>query len=105
MPVSVGNYEVVSHVETAECSLRVIRLGADRQVELHYHERSSQIYFVLVGEVEITINRDHQRLQPQQSARVAPFIPHGVRAADGSALVLSISVPPLFPEDQHPIGH
>ncbi|MBI2916423.1 MAG: cupin domain-containing protein [Chloroflexi bacterium] len=105
MPVSVGNYEVVSHVETPECSLRVIRLGADRKVELHYHERSSQVYFVLAGEVEITINKDPRRLVPQQSARVAPFVPHGVRAADSSALVLSISVPPLSPEDQHPIGH
>jgi len=102
--VAVGNYEVVSHTETPECSLRLIRLGAGRQVELHYHERTTQIYFALMGEVEVTINREQRRLQPHHSARVPPFIPHGIRAVEATALVLSISVPPLARDDQHPVG-
>jgi len=101
---SVGDYEVVSDVETPECSLRLIRLGPSREVSVHYHEHSTQIYFGVQGQVEITVNKERRKLSPHESTRVAPFVPHGVRA-EGPALVLSISVPPLAPEDQHAIGH
>ncbi|MBI2866172.1 MAG: cupin domain-containing protein, partial [Chloroflexi bacterium] len=75
MALSAGKYEVVSRVETPECSLRLIRLGPGRQVEQHFHEHSTQVYFVLSGEVEITVGREQRRLQAQQSARVPPFMP------------------------------
>lgn len=100
---TVGRYEVVAHLATPECSLRLIRVSGSSQVEPHYHEKTTQIYVVLEGTAEITIRRRRIRLEPYQTATVAPFTAHGVSSSD-TALVLSVSVPPLDPGDQHRVG-
>jgi hypothetical protein len=71
MYMHVGDYEVISHQETPECSLRSLKLTKDKGVHLHHH---------------------HKRI-PRDAL-------HDIRT-DGEALVLSISMPPLDASDQH----
>ena len=41
------------------------------------------------------------RLRPYETVRIEKRAHHSVRAVEGSALVLSLSIPPLDREDQH----
>ena len=97
-----GNYEVLSNVETPECSLRLLRLGEAQSVQLHYHERTTQIYFVLEGAVQAMVGTSLRVLESHQSLRIPPRTPHRV-SSEETALVLSISIPPLQADDQHPL--
>ncbi len=37
--VYLGDYEVVSHLETPECSLMLLKLTKDKFVRLHHHHK------------------------------------------------------------------
>jgi quercetin dioxygenase-like cupin family protein len=96
-----GDYEIMSHVEMPECSIRIISMKQTEQVALHYHKKSAQIYTVLAHEVEIQVGDRTMRLRPYETVRIEKEVPHCVRAVAASALVLSLSIPPLDREDQH----
>lgn len=96
-----GDYEVLSHVEMPECSIRIIGMRETEQVAPHYHKESTQIYTVLEREVEARVGERTLLLRPYETIRIERGIVHSVRALDGSALVLSLSIPPLSREDHH----
>lgn len=98
-----GGYKVVSSVQTEECSLRLLRLGEGETVESHYHKLTTQIYLALEGVVEVRVGSTARPLRPYEMLRVPPGTPHGLRSP-GPALILSLSIPPLQVEDQHPVG-
>ncbi len=98
--VHIGDYEVVSDQETPECSFRLLKLAKDRFVYLHHHHKTTQIYFVLEGAVKATVDDKSVVLKSHQILRIPPDTLHGIRT-DAEALVLSISIPPLDPSDQH----
>ena len=95
-----GNYEVVSHLETPECSLRLLRLNRDSVVQPHHHHKTTQTYFVLEGTVKGTVGDQTTFLEAHQILRVPVDAVHSIRT-DVEALVLSISIPPLEASDQH----
>jgi len=97
-----GQYEILSHVEMPECSIRIIRMRETAHVAMHYHEGCAQIYTVLEQEVEAQVGERTMRLRPYETVHIAKEVPHSVRAVRESALVLSLSIPPLQREDQHP---
>jgi quercetin dioxygenase-like cupin family protein len=97
-----GQYEILSHVEMPECSIRILRMRETASVALHYHRRSAQIYTVLEQEVEARVGERTMRLRPYETVHIAREVPHSVRAVRDSALVLSLSIPPLDREDQLP---
>jgi len=101
-PAKMGDYEVVSYIETPECSLRLLRLGRAQSVQLHYHEKTTQIYFVIEGNVQAMVGTSLKVLEPHQSLTIPPRTPHRISSAE-TALVLSISIPPLQADDQHPL--
>ena len=96
-----GDYEILSHVEMPECSIRIIGMKEAERVALHYHEKCAQIYTVLEQEVEVRVGDRTMRLRPYETVRIEKEVQHSVRAVEGSALVLSLSIPPLDREDQH----
>ena len=95
-----GDYEVVSSTEMPECSLRLLRLARDKFVHLHHHHKATQIYFVLEGTAQVTVDRETVVLEPRQILRVPVDAIHSIRT-ESKALVLSISIPPLEASDQH----
>ena len=96
-----GEYEILSHVEMPECSIRIIGMKESERVALHYHEKCVQIYTVLEREVEVRLGDRTMRLRPYETVRIEKGAHHSVRAVEGSALVFSLSIPPLDREDQH----
>ncbi|HXG41443.1 MAG TPA: cupin domain-containing protein [Dehalococcoidia bacterium] len=101
---SMGNYEVLSHVEMAECSLRILRLRQGEHVSPHYHRECVQIYTVLESEVEIQVGERTYRLLPYETVRVEKGVVHALRPGERDALVLSLSIPPLQREDHHVVA-
>lgn len=96
-----GNYEVVSDTRTAETSLRLLRVRPGLEVQPHYHKRTTQVYVVLTGAVQIRLGEGTLQALPFETVRIPPLTVHGLAALE-PALVLSITVPPLSPDDQHP---
>ncbi len=95
-------YEILSHVSMPECSIRIIRMMETEHVAPHYHEKCAQIYTVLEHQVEAHVGDHTLRLRPYETVRIEKGVVHSVRALAGEALVLSLSIPPLDPDDQHP---
>lgn len=96
-----GNYEVLSHVEMPECSMRIIRMRAGQFVAPHYHQNSTQVYTVLEQGVEAHIGEQRLSLRPYETVRIEKGTIHSLRASDDWALVLSLSIPPMGRDDQH----
>jgi len=96
-----GRYEILSHVATPECSIRIIRMMETEHVAPHYHEKSVQIYTVLEHEVEAKVGDQLLMLRPYETVRIEKNVVHSVRAASGEALIMSFSIPPLDRDDQH----
>lgn len=101
MKQQMGAYEILSHVEMPECSIRIISMEPAEGVALHYHETFTQIYTVLRGEVDVRLGEQHLVLRPFETVRIAPGVRHSVHPANGAARVLSIAVPPMTRDDQH----
>ena len=96
-----GEYEILSHTAMPECSIRIIGMKASERVGAHHHEMSTQIYTVLEHEVEARVGEHTFRLRPYETVRIEQGTVHSIRAVDGPALVLSLSIPPLKRDDQH----
>lgn len=96
-----GNYEILSYVKMRECSIRIIGMKEPEEVALHHHEKSTQVYTVLESEVEVRVGGRTMRLRPYETVRIEKGTLHAMRAVEGAALVLSLSIPPLHRDDQH----
>jgi len=96
-----GQYEVLSHLTMPECSIRIIGMRETEHVAPHYHEKCAQIYMVLEHEVEAQVGELTFQLRPYETVRIEKGAVHSVRAVGESALLLSISIPPLERDDHH----
>lgn len=104
-PVMVGIYELITDFDQRSMSVRVFRLHAGtEQVDLHRHRYSTQVYVALDGEVAIHRDGVETVLSPYAAIEVVPGVIHGARAVQDGAVVMNISVPPLAPDDQAPLG-
>jgi quercetin dioxygenase-like cupin family protein len=74
----------------------------DEHVAPHFHQKSAQVYTVLEHEVEARVGDHTLRLRPYETVRIEPGEVHAIRAVTAEALVMSLSIPPLDREDQHP---
>jgi mannose-6-phosphate isomerase-like protein (cupin superfamily) len=95
-----GNYEVLSHVEMPECSIRIIGMKESEEVAPHHHEKCTQVCTVLEQEVEVRVADRTMRLRPYETVRIEKGTSHSMRAVRTPALVLSLSIPPLDRDDQ-----
>ena len=98
-----GDYEILSHVAMPESSIRIIGMRETEHVAPHYHENCTQIYTVLEHEVEARVGDQTFRLRPYETVRIEKGVVHSVRAVNGPALMLSLSIPPLERDDQHAV--
>ena len=95
-----GDYEVLANLETPEFSLRVLKITKESVIQPHHHHRTTQTYFVLEGTAKATVDDHTTELNRYQVLRVPVDAVHSLQT-DSQAIVLSISVPPLEPSDQH----
>ncbi|MEO8458833.1 MAG: cupin domain-containing protein [Chloroflexota bacterium] len=95
-------YEILSHTLMPDCSIRIIRMLTNERVGPHFHKKSAQVYTVLEHEVEATVGEQTIHLRPYETVRIEPGEVHAIRAIAAEALVMSLSIPPLDRDDQHP---
>jgi len=96
--IDMGDYQVLADVRMPECSLRTLKLSPGRAVNLHVHHMTTQVYFVIEGDAIATVAGESKKLGPMQSVRVPVDTPHGI-STESTAIVLSISLPPLRADD------
>lgn len=96
-----GKYEILSHVAMSDCSIRIIRMAEQEHVAPHYHEKCAQIYTVLEHQIEARVGDRTVRLRPYETVRIEMGEVHSIRTIGESALVMSLSIPPLGRADQH----
>lgn len=94
-----GDYQVLAEMRVPECSLRVLRLSPGRMVNPHLHHKTTQLYFVIEGEAVATVAGENKKLSPMESLRVPTDTPHAI-STESTAVILSISIPPLRLGDQ-----
>ena len=97
--MDMGDYQVLADIRMPECSLRVLQLSPGKEVHLHLHHQVTQVYFVIEGHATAIIAGEKKKLGPKESLRVPIDTPHAI-STESSAIVLSISIPPLRPDDQ-----
>jgi mannose-6-phosphate isomerase-like protein (cupin superfamily) len=97
--IDLGEYQILADMRAHECSLRVLRLSRGLEVKLHLHRRTTQFYFVIEGNVIAIVDGDNKKLGPMESLRVTSNTPHAL-TTESSAVVLSISIPPVRRDDQ-----
>ena len=94
-----GDYQILADMRMPECSLRILRLSLGRAVNLHIHRKTTQVYFVIEGEAVATIAGENKKLGPKESLRIPVDTPHAI-STESTAIILSISIPPLRLDDQ-----
>ena len=94
-----GDYQVLADMRMPECSLRLLRLSRGMSVNLHVHHKTTQVYFVMEGDAVATVAGEKKKLGPMESLRVPIDTPHAI-STESTAIVLSISIPPLRLDDQ-----
>ncbi len=94
-----GAYEVLSDTRHKEAGLRVLLVKKGIRIKPHYHERCTQVYFIIDGRAEIVVGGQPIQARQMDVVRIPPCTVHGLRALVRT-VALSISVPPLDPEDQ-----
>jgi len=97
--VDMGDYEILADMRMPECSLRILRLSRGKTVNLHVHHKTTQVYFVIEGDAVATVTGETRKLGPMESLRIPTDTPHAL-STESTAVVLSISIPPLRPDDQ-----
>ena len=97
--MDMGDYQVLADMRMPECSLRILRLSPGRAVNLHIHRKTTQVYFVIEGYAVATIAGENKKLGSRESLRIPVDTPHGI-STESTAIVLSISIPPLRLDDQ-----
>jgi mannose-6-phosphate isomerase-like protein (cupin superfamily) len=97
--MDMGNYQVLADMRMPECSLRILRLSRGKTVNLHVHRKTTQVYFVMEGDAVATVAGEDKKLGPMESLRVPIDTPHAI-STESTAIVLSISIPPLRLDDQ-----
>ena len=97
--IDMGDYQVLADMRMPECSLRILQLSPGKTVNLHVHHRTTQVYFVIEGDAMATIAGENKKLGPMEILRVPIDTPHAL-STESTAIVLSISIPPLRLDDQ-----
>ncbi|HSS45088.1 MAG TPA: cupin domain-containing protein [Thermoanaerobaculia bacterium] len=77
---------------------KILHLEGGHCLSLQYHERKDETLYVLMGEVELSVEVDGQmrqiRLSPGEAYRVRPGVRHRLRAENSCDLV-EVSSPEL----------
>ena len=90
-------YELI-FAENDRYAGKILHIEAGQLLSLQYHERKDETFYVLRGEVNLTIEengaRNELRLAEGSSYRIAPGVRHRMRA-EGPCDLIEVSTPEL----------
>src|SRR3978361_204794 len=73
-------------IDTDALSVKQELMPPDTAERLHYHEKATQIFFILKGRATFTINGVSTLLKPEQGIEVAPGLTHFIANKENSDL-------------------
>jgi mannose-6-phosphate isomerase-like protein (cupin superfamily) len=76
-------------------SLHIVDISTDARA--HYHERLTEIYYILEGEGEMELDGERHPVRPGDAILIKPGCRH---RAIGRLRVLNVPVPAFDPEDE-----
>jgi mannose-6-phosphate isomerase-like protein (cupin superfamily) len=94
-PCGMSRRAFVDPANTA-ATLHLVDISEDARA--HYHEKLTEIYYVLEGEGHIELDGEMVPVRPGSAVMIFPGTRH---RAVGKLKVLNIPVPPFDPEDEH----
>lgn len=78
---------------------KILHIESGHRLSLQYHERKDETFYVLNGEVNLTIEQDGRlreiRLQQGSAYRIPPGVRHRMRAEAGPCDLIEVSSPEL----------
>ena len=93
-----GSFQRLIDEEDAGRVAAFAHVGDVRREREHYHRRSAELYYVLDGEGEITLDGQAQTLRAGSIVHVPPGVIHAVR---GSLRVFVVGIPEISIDDTH----
>ena len=73
-----------------------VTLLSVHEAERHYHNKSTEMYYVLKGQGVLELNGDRVDLEPGTLVMIPPGTKH---RAEGQVETLIVGIPPFDPED------
>ena len=70
-----------------------VRYEPNSTAPIHAHEEE-QVFFVLEGELEMTLGEEVRMMRPGDAALIPAWVPHGVRSFDKGAYQVDVFNPP-----------
>ena len=86
------------NVENSVASMHLVDIKKDS--ELHYHKKTTELYYILEGEGHIELDGQIHPLHPGTAILIKPGCRH--RAVGAGLKILNIPVPKFDPEDEFP---
>jgi mannose-6-phosphate isomerase-like protein (cupin superfamily) len=80
----------------APASLHIVEIEEDARV--HYHQRTTEIYYFLEGEGEMELDGERHRVRPGMSVMIHPGCRH---RAIGRFRIINVALPAFDPADEH----
>ncbi len=92
----VFNYkkDIGNIVVTPEIRCRFMLEPPDKEREFHYHEGAGEVFLVLEGRVEFTIEKETLIANAGEFVYVPPYYKHTLCALDGEPAYIYLSVAP-----------
>lgn len=87
----------LTRADTLVCNFHVTFI---KDSVLHYHKRTTEVYFVLEGHGEMELNGDTVAVAPGTVVYIEPGTRHRLRSTDGVRTVV-FGTPALDPEDEY----
>jgi len=82
------------------CSVAEAQVDPHQETILHRHPISEEVYHILGGSGVMTLGHDRFAVVPGDTIRIAPGLPHKIRAtSEGPLRLLCICVPAYSDED------
>ncbi len=80
-------------------SLAEARLPAGGATVPHFHRRTEEIYYILVGQGQITIDRDQRNVNPGDAIAIPPGAVHTIRNTGSGTLRFLCCCAPAYEHD------
>jgi len=87
-------------IDTDALSIKQELMPPDTAEQLHYHEKSSQVFFILKGKATFTIDGIESVLKPEQGIEIQPGQKHFISNKENSDLEFILYSTPSTKNDR-----
>ena len=93
---------VVYEVTTQENALPFgIAMADIREVEPHFHKVTVEIYIVVQGNLEVSLNSERHILRPGDMIKILPHVIHAARSLDETPARITVTTIPEFSQEDY----